>query len=234
MTAHALQRDSILPALRLVAGKKPSVDDIYPRLFDAILEQRIGPSSRFTEDGLGETFGVSRSVIRRVLAKLSQQQVIILRPNQRAQVAAPDAQQTRQILEARRLTEMTVVQLACAQATPTKIRQLRELIGRERECIERDQRGPAIRLSGEFHMQLAAIARNAPLAQFLNTLVPLTSLIIAQYEAQACTYCAWQEHVAIVDAVEQRDVNGAVSLMTQHLDHLKAKLLSRDTLDGTP
>ena len=234
MTAHALQRDSILPALRLVAGKKPSVDDIYPRLFDAILEQRIGPSSRFTEDGLGETFGVSRSVIRRVLAKLSQQQVIILRPNQRAQVAAPDAQQTRQILEARRLTEMTVVQLACAQATPTKIRQLRELIGRERECIERDQRGPAIRLSGEFYLQLAAMARNAPLAQFLNTLVPLTSLIIAQYEAQACTYCAWQEHVAIVDAVEQRDVNGAVSLMTQHLDHLKAKLLSRDTVEGAP
>ena len=234
MTAHALQRDSILPALRLVAGKKPSVDDIYPRLFDAILEQRIGPSSRFTEDGLGVTFGVSRSVIRRVLAKLSQQQVIILRPNQRAQVAAPDAQQTRQILEARRLTEMTVVQLACAQATPTKIRQLRELIGRERECIERDQRGPAIRLSGEFYLQLAAMACNAPLAQFLNSLVPLTSLIIAQYEAQACTYCAWQEHVAIVDAVEQRDVNGAVSLMTQHLDHLKAKLLRRYTVEGAP
>ncbi|QHD06755.1 GntR family transcriptional regulator [Pseudomonas sp. R76] len=225
MTAHALQRNSILPALRLVSGKKPSVDDIYPRLFDAILEQRIAPSSRFTEEGLGETFGVSRSVIRRVLAKLSHQQVIILRPNQRAQVAAPDAQQTQQILEARRLTEITVVQLACAQATPAHIRQLRELIAKERECIERDQRGPAIRLSGEFHLQLAAMARNAPLAQFLNSLVPLTSLIIAQYEAQACTYCAWQEHVAIVDAVEQRDVKHAVGLMTRHLDHLEAKLL---------
>lgn len=225
MTAHALQRHPILPALRLVAGKKPSVDDIYPRLFDAILEQRIAPSSRFTEVGLGETFGVSRSVIRRVLAKLSHQQVIILRPNQRAQVAAPDAQQTRQVLEARRLTEITVVQLACAQATPMQIRQLRELIARERECIERDQCGPAIRLSGEFHLQLAAIAGNAPLAQFLDSLVPLTSLIIAQYEAQACTYCAWQEHVAIVDALEQRDVSSAIRLMTQHLDHLEAKLL---------
>ncbi|WP_448651578.1 GntR family transcriptional regulator [Pseudomonas fluorescens] len=225
MTAHALQRNAILPALRLVSGKKPSVDDIYPRLFDAILEQRIAPSSRFTEEGLGETFGVSRSVIRRVLAKLSHQQVIILRPNRRAQVAAPDAQQTQQILEARRLTEITVVQLACAQAVPTQIRQLRELIARERDCIERDQRGPAIRLSGEFHLQLAAMARNAPLAQFLNSLVPLTSLIIAQYEAQACTYCAWQEHVAIVDAVEQRDVSSAIRLMTQHLDHLEAKLL---------
>ena len=225
MTAHALQRDAILPALRLVAGKKPSVDNIYPRLFDAILEQRIAPSSRFTEEGLGETFGVSRSVIRRVLAKLSHQQVVILRPNQRAQVAAPDAQQTRQILEARRLTEITVVQLACVHATPTQVRQLRELIARERECIERDQRGPAIRLSGEFHLQLATMARNAPLAQFLNSLVPLTSLIIAQYEAKACTYCAWQEHVAIVDAIEQRDATTAVTLMTQHLDHLESKLL---------
>ncbi|MDL2185337.1 GntR family transcriptional regulator [Pseudomonas sp. ChxA] len=230
MSAHALQRNAVLPALRLVGGKKPSVDDIYPRLFDAILEQRIAPASRFTEESLGETFGVSRSVIRRVLAKLSHQQVIILRPNQRAQVAAPDAQQTRQILEARRLTELTVVQLACVQATPAHVRQLRELIARERECIERDQRGPAIRLSGEFHLQLAAMARNAPLAQFLNSLVPLTSLIIAQYEAKACTYCAWQEHLAIVDAVEQRDVHSATSLMTRHLDHLEAKLLSRHTL----
>ena len=227
MTAHALQRDPILPALRLVAGKKPSVDDIYPRLFDAILEQRIAPASRFTEEGLGEIFGVSRSVIRRVLAKLSHQQVILLRPNQRAQVAAPDTQQARQILEARRLTEITVVQLACAQATPLQIRQLRELIAREREYIERDQRGPAIRLSGEFHLQLAAVAGNAPLAQFLNSLVPLTSLIIAQFEAKACTYCAWQEHAAIVDAVERRDSTTAVTLMTQHLDHLEAKLLSQ-------
>ncbi|WP_411388273.1 GntR family transcriptional regulator [Pseudomonas sp. MPB23] len=227
MSAHALQRDPIVPALRLVAGKKPSVNDIYPRLFDAILEQRIAPSSRFTEEGLGETFGVSRSVIRRVLAKLSHQQVIILRPNQRARVAAPDAQQARQILEARRMTEITVVQLACAHATPAQIHQLRELIARERECIEGDQRGPAIRLSGEFHLQLAAIAGNGPLAQFLNSLVPLTSLIIAQYERQACTYCAWQEHRAIVDAVEQRDSNTAVALMTRHLDHLETKLLNR-------
>ena len=71
MNAHALQRDSTLTSLRWTPEKKPSVDDIYPRLFDAILEQRIAPASRFTEEGLGELFGVSRSVIRRVLSKWS-------------------------------------------------------------------------------------------------------------------------------------------------------------------
>ncbi len=72
---------------------------------------------------------------------------------------------------------------------------------------------------------MASIAGNGPLAQFLNSLVPLTSLVIAQYEAKACTYCAWQEHVAIVDAIEHRDSTTAVALMTQHLDHLESKLL---------
>ena len=94
MNAHALQRNCPLTPLRWTPEKKPSVDDIYPRLFDAILEQRIAPASRFTEEGLGELFGVSRSVIRRVLARLSHQQVIILRPNHRAQVAAPEEMPT--------------------------------------------------------------------------------------------------------------------------------------------
>ncbi|UII74060.1 GntR family transcriptional regulator [Pseudomonas sp. HN11] len=227
MNAHALHCPPTLPTLRLVAGKKPTVDDIYPRLFDAILEQHIAPASRFTEEGLGELFGVSRSVIRRVLAKLSRQQVIVLRPNQRAQVAAPDALQIREILEARRLTEITVVQLACTQATPMRIRLLRELIAREREYSERDQRATAIRLSGEFHLQLAAIADNAPLAQFLNSLVPLTSLAIAQYDAHACTRDSWQAHTLLVDAMEHRDTNAAAQRMTQYFDRLESTLLTR-------
>ena len=111
----------------------------------------------------------------------------------------------------------------------TLVRQaLRKLVEAEARATPSRNKQEAIRLSGEFHLQLAAMARNAPLAQFLNSLVPLTSLIIAQYEAKACTYCAWQEHEAIVDAVEQRDVNRAMNLMTQHLDHLEAKLLSHD------
>lgn len=217
------------PPLQRQGEKKLSADDIYPRIFDAILEQRIAPASRFTEESLGQVFGVSRSIIRHVLARLSHQQVVILRPNHRPQVAAPDAEQTRQILHARRLTETTLVKLACLKPAPIQLKQLRKLIAEERECIERDQRGPAIRLSGEFHLQLAEMAGNAPLAQFLGSLVPLTSLVIAQYEEQTCSYCAWQEHAAIVDAVEQGDVGAAVRLMSEHLDHLEAKLLDSES-----
>lgn len=207
-------------------GEKMSlVDDIYPQIFDAILEQRIAPASRFTEESLGQVFGVSRSIIRQVLARLSHQKVIILRPNHRPQVAAPDTEQTQQILHARRLTEITLVKLACQQPRQPCFKLLRELIARERKCIEHDQHGAALRLSGEFHLQLAEMAGNAPLAHFLGSLVPLTSLALAQYEKQSRNDCAWQEHAAIVDAIEDGDTKTAVSLMTGHLDHLEEKLL---------
>lgn len=233
MASYALNKlaFSLPPAQprRRTSEKKLLVDDVYPHIFDAILEQRIAPASRLTEDALCEVFGVSRSIIRQVLARLSHQQVIILRPNHRPQVAAPDREQTRQILHARRLSETTLVRLACQQPAPRALKPLRELISRERECIEQDLRGAAIRLSGEFHLQLAEMAGNAPLAHFLGSLVPLTSLAIAQVEAQACSYCAWQEHMAIVEAVERGDANAAVALMTRHLDHLELRLLGGKT-----
>ncbi|VVN80479.1 GntR family transcriptional regulator [Pseudomonas fluorescens] len=230
MNSYALKNPvfsiSAVQPLRHQSDKKRCADDIYPQIFDAILEQRIAPASRFTEESLGQVFGVSRSIIRQVLARLSHQQVIILRPNHRPQVAAPDAEQTRQILHARRLTETTLVRLACQQPTSRHLPQLSELIDRERLCVEQNQRGAAIRLSGEFHLQLAQAAGNAPLAQFLGSLVPLTSLAIARYEEQAVSHCAWQEHAAIVEAVERGDTQAAEGLMTRHLDHLEDKLLS--------
>ena len=117
--------------------------------------------------------------------------------------------------------EVTVEQLACAQASPGQVRRLRELVARQRACVEQGQQGPAIRLCGEFHLLLASIAGNRPLAQFLNSLVPLTSLVIAQQGTFAGT---WREQSAMIEALERRDGGTAVSLMTQHLDHLQAQL----------
>lgn len=49
-----------------------------------------------------------------------------------------------------------------------QIRQLRQLVERERQHHENGERCAAIRLGGEFHLKLAQVAANAPLARFLN------------------------------------------------------------------
>jgi DNA-binding GntR family transcriptional regulator len=213
-----------LPFSRLRAP----TEDLYPRLFDAILEQRIDANSRFTEDSLKEMFGVSRADVRRVLTQLSHEHVVVLRANHRPRVAAPDREQTQQALHARRLTENTLVRLACQRPQAEGLKRLRGLIKRERQAVEQDRRGAAIRLSGEFHLTLAKMAGNAPLAHFLGSLVPLTSLAIARCGGSTHSCCAWQEHVALVEAVERGDASKAGMLMNQHLDHLEQTLLGSD------
>ena len=222
---HTPNTSVALPFSR-TCHRPPSVDDIYPQIFDAILDQRFAPTRRFSEERLIERLGISRSVVRQVLARLSHQQILILRPNHQPQIAVPDLEHSRQILHARRLTETTLVRLACQQPRPEELKRLRGLIERQRQCAERNQRGPSIRLSGEFHLQLAEMAGNAPLAHFLGSLVPLTSLALAQRDAQASFYCAWQQQAAMVDALERQDAAMAVTLISRHLDHLAEILLS--------
>jgi DNA-binding GntR family transcriptional regulator len=202
----------------------PPVEDLYSRIFDAILEQRLHAASRFTEESLAQMFSVRRCDIRGVLTRLSHQQIIVLRTHHRPRVATLDTDQTRQTLHARRLTEITLVRLACQQPHPQDLKRLRALIDCERECTER---GPAIRLSGEFHLRLAEMAGNAPLAHFLDSLVPVTSLAIAQFEAQAEDYCVWQVHQDILQAVERGDSVMAQTLLNRHLNHLEETLLTQ-------
>ncbi|CAI8962623.1 GntR family transcriptional regulator [Pseudomonas sp. IT-347P] len=219
--SHTQPSTAPLPFSRFRA----SVEDLYPRLFDAILEQRIDSASRFTEDSLKDMFGASRADVRRVLTQLSLEHVVVLRANHRPRVAAPDPEQTRQTLHARRLAENTLVRLVCQRPQAEGLKRLRTLIERERQAVEQGRRGAAIRLSGEFHLHLAQMAGNAPLAHFLGSLVPLTSLAIARSECQTHSCCAWQEHLALVEAVERGDAAKAGMLMNRRLNHLEQALL---------
>jgi DNA-binding GntR family transcriptional regulator len=223
--ASASHADSTaLPVSRL----RMPVEELYPRLFDAILEQRIDEDSRFTEDSLQAMFGAGRADVRRVLTQLSHEQIVVLRANHRPRVAAPDRELIRQTLHARRLAENTLVRLACQRPQPDDLKCLRTLIEREKRAIEQDRRGAAIRLSGEFHLQLARMAGNVPLAHFLHSLVPLTSLAIARSRCPTRSCCAWQEHLALVEVVERGDAAKAEGLMNRHLDHLEQTLLGSD------
>ncbi|MCF5602574.1 GntR family transcriptional regulator, partial [Pseudomonas syringae] len=68
-------------------------DVVYEHIFDAILEQRLAPGTRLSEEALGEIFGVSRTIIRRALSRLGHEGVVLLRPNRGAVVASPSVEE---------------------------------------------------------------------------------------------------------------------------------------------
>ena len=155
--------------------------------------------------------------------RLSHQHIILLRANHRPRVTEPDVEQTRQTLHARRLAEIMLLRLACQRPCAQDLKQLRTLVDSERQCTER---GRTIRLSGEFHLRLAEMAGNAPLSHFLDSLVPLTSLALAQFDPQSMDYCAWQVHMEILDALERGDAAKAEIVLNRHLDYLEQTLFN--------
>ncbi|GGB81275.1 GntR family transcriptional regulator [Marinobacterium zhoushanense] len=207
-------------------GEKKTQDDIvYEHIFDAILEQRLPPGTKLNEESLGEIFGVSRTIIRRALSRLGYEQVVVLRPNRGAVVASPTIDEARQIVFARRVVEKAVTELVCDNAETAQIEQLKQLVRDEQACFDRGDLGAGIRLSGEFHLYLAEMAKNPPLLSFQRSLVSLCSLIIAQFEkGESKSHCSYDEHFELIDAIAQRDKSKAVALMMHHLDHIEHKL----------
>ena len=94
---------------------------------------------------------------------------------------------------------------------------MRALVADERIAHARGDRRGWIRLSGAFHLELAGLAGNAVLADFLRALIARTSLIIALYEAPGKSACAPDEHRAVLDAIANGDEAAAARLMLQHL-----------------
>ncbi len=210
---------------RPVKSSSNTQDDIvYEHIFDAILEQRLAPGTKLSEEALGEIFGVSRTIIRRALLRLSHEQVVSIRPNRGAVVAAPSVDEARQIFAARRVVELAVIELAVKNATPESLQRIRALVQEEQDAFARGDRGSGIRLSGEFHLELAHMANNTPLLNFQRSVVSQTSLIIAQYEVGHQAHCSFNEHEALLQAIESGDPKQAVAMMKEHLDHIEGKL----------
>lgn len=202
----------------------PGDEPVYAEIYAAILDHRLMPGTKLTEDALSEIFGVSRTVVRKALFRLGHENIVRLRPNRGAAVASPTVEEARQVFEARRVVEAATVRAVAANADPAQLDALRALAGKERASFDEGDRRGWIRLSGDFHLRLAEIAGNAVLSAFLKELVSRSSLIIALYEAPGAAACSSDEHTAMIDAIEAGDAGRAGALMEDHLRAIENEL----------
>jgi DNA-binding GntR family transcriptional regulator len=199
-------------------------DEIYERIYNAILEHRLPPGTKLVEERLAEIFGTSRARIREVLARLAHEQIVELYPQRGAYVAKPSVEQARDVFEARRLIEPAVMRRLIGTLTPEKLARLRQHQELELDARRRDDKRAVIRLSGEFHSLAAELAGNSALARNMRELSVLTCLMIFLYDAPTATSCRADEHSHIIEAIGKRDAARAERLMLQHLDHIESSM----------
>lgn len=199
-----------------------SNQEIYERIYAAISDRRLLPGTKLSEERLAQAFHASRARIREVLLRLSQELIVELHLNRGAFVARPSERDMQQVFEVRRALERAIAANLATRYGGRALAPMRGHLDAENRARETGDRAELARLTGLFHVRLAEITENRLFSDDLRRLVALTSLVIAQYDAQAHSACPEHEHSDIVEAIEAGDPRRAERLMLTHLDHVEA------------
>jgi DNA-binding FadR family transcriptional regulator len=217
-----------------------SVDRVSQVIVDQVKrlmrEGKLANGDRLpSERDLCQRFGVSRVTVREALRVLEANGLIEIRVGARggAFVASPTKERLGEgladlmtlapltpanVTEARSVIEVGILPLVVERATEQDIAGLRRMVDEGHEALSRD--AYTMSLSASFHVAVAACAHNPAIETLVHSFhgPMLLSLRQAQIVAPAMGRRGTDEHAALVDAIENRDVESAVAVMTTHLD----------------
>jgi DNA-binding GntR family transcriptional regulator len=214
------------------AAPAGSTQRIVEAVTTAIIERRLMPGTKLTEQKIADIFKVSRTVVRQALNQLSRDHLVTLEPARGAFVAIPSVQEARQVAEVRMMVETAMVRQLCTSITDLQIAQLRAHLRDEQDAIQRTDVSGRTRLLADFHVLLARMLGNEVLAQWLTDLLSRSSLISLMYQSSHSAEHSQGGHVQIVDALEKRDARAAMRLMEQHISSVERNLrLDPHTVD---
>ncbi|MBK1715626.1 GntR family transcriptional regulator [Rubrivivax gelatinosus] len=205
-------------------GAGATTQQIVDTITTAIVERRLMPGTKLAEQAVADLFGVSRTLVREALNRLSRDRLVTLEPARGAFVARPSVDEARQVFEARRLLETGMVRELCASARAEDLEALRAHLHAEADAVLRHDVAGRTRLLGHFHVLLAQRLDNAVLAELLADLLSRCSLIALMYQSADAAGHSQDEHVLIVDAIDRRDAEAASRLMAEHLGNVVGNL----------
>ena len=133
-------------------------------------------------------------------------------------------EEAQQVFEVRQILEVALTRRLCAAISNAQIAELRRHLHAEQEAVSSADVSSRTRLLADFHLVLAQMLGNNVLTQLLTDLLTRSSLISLMYQSSQSAEHSLEEHVAIVDAFEQRDIELAVRLTVEHLEHVEQNL----------
>lgn len=242
--------DTKLPEIEPLEREQRLYERVVDRILALIQDDTWNPGDRLpAERDLAEAFGVSRTVVREAIKVLEARGVLESATGSGIYVRQPDSTMVSRslrmylqllgqddidlrLVEIRRVLEVETAALAAERATPEQRQELRRL------CVEMRKHAGAPRVLAELDFQLhQLLAESTQNELFGVLLMPLIEQLRGHF-AYAWEHYAgrplepiFDQHEAIVAAIEACDASGARQAMASHIayycDILKARLAER-------
>jgi len=199
-------------------------DSVYERVKSDILEFRILPGARFSENEIAERARVSRTPVREALYQLAREGYLVVHAKSGWSVQAFDFERFDHLYDVRVILELAAVRRLCAADHADRIGGLRKswlVPARQRLTDGRE----VAELDESFHGTLVAAAGNPELARLHTEVTERIRIIrrldFTQAERVAYTY---EEHAAILRALLARKAQHAELLLKSHIEQSKLEV----------
>ena len=198
------------------ASSLPRSERAYQQLRAAIQAGQLSPGTRLREVELAESLGLSRTPVREALSRLESEGLVVNEPNRGMMVTQLDASMVSELYVMREVLEGTAAALAARHATDVEISLLRDIV--ERDLAMADDPDRLAANNRLFHETLHRCAHNRYLLKTLRSLHESMALLgRTTLAVPGRARVSYEEHLALVEALEKRDPALAEQITRRHI-----------------
>ncbi|MDD6339610.1 MAG: GntR family transcriptional regulator [Butyrivibrio sp.] len=201
-------------------------DMVYASIKKAIMNGTLAPGDRIMEIPISKQMGVSRTPVRDAIKCLEKEKLVTIKAGCGARVASISEVDVLSTLSVRVTLEEMSVRLACENINEVGIAKLRKIHEELSTAVNNDDVIAIHDRDSCFHKTLSEIGGNGVLTHVIEFLENEIIRYRVEYLKNTdARYVILEEHRALIDALENRDVDLCVAIITDHINKQKKHLI---------
>jgi DNA-binding GntR family transcriptional regulator len=180
-----------------------------------VISGKLAEGTSLREQALAKQYGVSRAPIRDALLQLTQEGLLVAKPNCGVKVGTVSSEDIQPlVVELRRRIETFALRKAFSKLVDADIAALDQTVERLRIACEAEDIADVVRHDMAMHRYLLEATGDADL---LAMWLPIVSRMMLHYSRHRDMMDSHREHAAIVDAIRKRDKKAAVKALVANI-----------------
>ena len=207
-------------AIEKLAKRGPSASHIADWIRSQIRGNRLVPGQRLVEVDIIRQTGGSRFKVREAYQRLAAEGLLEIEEYRGAKVRGASMDEVRQLYRARAALEGLCAADFTRKASAEEIARLGGIARQMEECVESERPQEFGKLNAEWHTLLMRGAGNAVIEDMVRRLnTPVHHLLFGTFYRGERLREAARDHRRILDAIEERDADGAEREMRAHVEN---------------
>lgn len=196
---------------------------VYHELKKKLISNVIKPGERIYEEVIAEELEVSRTPVREAINQLVAEGFVENRPRKGIFAAEISREELAKMLDVRIALESLAIKLCCERITDGQMNELRGILKKLEDNLNKKNYVEASQWDSKIHRYIAEVADNKKLTSYINDIQDVFAYTRG-YNIKwtdAKVERSISEHRKIVEAIGEKDENGAIKIVKKDIESMR-------------